>query len=183
MRTNRQRSVFEPRVWELQYGGTSQMVTFLQGETVKQIELIIPPNLAEAASLTGKPLPDYTGIDVDLNQDRLREKRLLICFFDYSQRPARRYVLQLNDRLAQLRGQDIEVIAVQASKTKGDRLDQWMKKINLSVPVATIIGDRDEVRFIWNVQSLPWLILTDRGQKVVTEGFALQDLDDKLKAK
>jgi hypothetical protein len=38
-------------------------------------------------------------------------KILLYCFLDYAQRPARRYVLQLNGRLSQLREQDIEVIA------------------------------------------------------------------------
>lgn len=182
MRTDRQESVFGPRIWELSYDDTSQTIHFLPGVTVKHLDLVIRPDLEKATSLVEKHLPDYTGIDFDLNQNRFREKRLLICFFDYSQRPARRYVLWLNDRLELLRKQDIEVIAVQALKAKGDRLDQWMKRINLSIPVATVIGDIDETRFIWNVQSLPWLILADREHVVKAEGFALQELDDILKA-
>jgi hypothetical protein len=54
--------------------------------------------------------------------------------------------------------------------------------MNISIPVGSVIGDIDETRFIWNVQSLPWLILTDREHKVVAEGFALGEMNDTLKA-
>ena len=177
IRTDQRQPVFGPRLWVLHYGDISQTVKFLPGETVKHLDLVIRPDLTKAASLTGKPLPGYTGIDLDLNQDRRREKRLLICFFDYAQRPARRYVMQLNDRLAELREQSIEIIAVQASKTIGDALHQWIRKMNISIPVTTITGDIDEIRFIWNVQSFPWLILTDREHIVTAKGIRLEELD------
>ncbi|MFC1633774.1 carboxypeptidase regulatory-like domain-containing protein [Planctomycetota bacterium] len=181
IRNVRQRSVFEPRTWELSYGETSQTVKFLPGETVKHLDLVIRPNLAKAASLTGKSLPDYTGINIDFSQDRFRDKRLLLCFFDYAQRPARHCILQLNDRLAQLQEQDIKVLAVQTSETAGNTLDQWIRKMNITILVDTVTGDIDETRYNWNVQSLPWLILTDREHVVTAEGFTLQELDDKLK--
>jgi hypothetical protein len=180
MRTDRQEPVFGPRIWELSYGDTSQTIKFLSGKTVKHLDLVIRPDLKEAASLVGKPLPDYTGIDLDLNQDRFRDKRLLICFFDYEQRPARRCVLQLNERYRQLQRQGVEIVAVQVSKTSEDDMAQWVKTTNISVPVATVAGDLDETRFIWNVQSLPWLILTDQEQVVAAEGFGLSDLDTKI---
>ena len=181
IRTNRQRPILEPRIWELRSGDASQPVKFLPGETVKHIELVIRPDLAKATPLKGKSLPGYTGINIDLNQDRFKDRTLLMCFFDYEQRPARRYVLQLNGRHKQLKEQGVEIVAVQVSKTSENEIAQWVKTTNISIPVATVIGDLDETRFIWNVQSLPGLILTDREHKVIAEGFALQKLDDKLK--
>jgi hypothetical protein len=130
--------------------------------------------------LIGKPLPDYTGINMDFSQDRFRGKRLLICFFDYAQRPARRCVLELNGRLSQLQEKDLEIIAVQASKTTEDALDQWIKKMSITLPIGCVGGDMDEIRFLWNVQSLPWLILTDHEHVVTAEGFGLGELDTKI---
>lgn len=181
MRTHRQRPAFGPRVWKLSYGDTSQTVMFLPGETVKHIDLVVRPNLAEAAPLAGKNLPDYTGMNIDFSQDRFGDKRLLICFFDYEQRPARRCLLQLHSRYGRLRGQGLEIIAVQTSKTGENELARWTKTMNVSIPIGAITDDIEETRFIWNVQSLPWLILTNRKHTVRAEGFALSELNEKLK--
>jgi len=181
MRTDQKRSVFGPRFWELRYGDTSQTVMFLPDETVNHIDLVIRPNITEAASLIGKALPDFTGINIDFRQDRFRDRKILICFFDYTQRPARHCILELNGQLPRLREQDIEIVAVQASKTAGNELDQWIKKMNISIPVDTINCDIDETRFIWNVRFLPWLILTDKEHIVRGEGFSLEELNEKTK--
>jgi protocatechuate 3,4-dioxygenase beta subunit len=180
IRTDRQRQVYEPRTWELCSGDTSQSIRFLPGEKTKHIDLVLRPNIAKAPPLTSKALPDYTGINLDLNQDRFKDRKLLICFFDYEQRPARRYVLQLNGRQRQLREKGVRIVAVQTNKTSENKIAQWVKTTNISIPVATVIGDFDETRFIWNVQSLPWLILTDREHVVVAEGFNVNELDDKM---
>jgi len=42
-------------------------------------------------------------------------------------------------------------------------------------------GDAEEVRFNWGVKSLPWLILTDAEHIIRAEGFALNELDGRLK--
>jgi protocatechuate 3,4-dioxygenase beta subunit len=180
MRTDRQKPVFEPRGWKLSYEGASQTVMFFQGETVKNINLIIRPNLAKAVSLVGRIMPDYTGIDIDLSRDHFRDRKLLFCFFDYAQRPVRQCVIQLNRRLEQLHKQGVEIIAVQTAMTGENELARWMKQANISIPVVVITGDIDETRFIWGIKSLPWLILTDRGHKVVAEGFGLGELDAKI---
>jgi protocatechuate 3,4-dioxygenase beta subunit len=180
MRTDRQGPVFGPRIWELSHDDTSQTVMFQPGETVKHIDLVIRPKIADAASLTGKNLPDYTGINVDFSQDCFGDNKLLICFFDYEQRPARHCILQLNNRLGQLQKQGLEIIAVQASKTGESELAQWARKMNISFTVGAITGDIDETRFDWNVQSLPWLILTDRKHIVRAEGFAVSELNERL---
>ena len=181
IRNDRQRPVFEPRIWELHYGGTSQTVMFLPGEKTKHIDLLIRPNIVEAASLIGKTLPDYTGINIDFHQDRFRDSKLLVCFFDYAQRHSRHCLLQLNGRHKPLQRQGIEIIAVQASKMAGNELDRWIKKTGISIPVGIVTGDMDETRFIWNVRSLPWLILTDAEQIVRAEGFSLEELNEKIK--
>jgi len=182
IRNDRQKPVFEPRVWELSCEGALQTVMFFQGETVKNIDLIMRPNLAKAAPLTGRTMPDYTGINIDLSRDRFRDRKLLFCFFDYAQRPARQCIIQLNRRLEQLQKQGVEIIAVQTSMTGENELARWIKQANISIPVGAITGDVDETRFIWNVKSLPWLILTDRGHIVRAEGFSLDELDGKLGA-
>jgi hypothetical protein len=40
----------------------------------------------------------------------------------------------------------------------------------------------DELRYAWGIQSLPWLILTDKKHTVVAEGFSLDDLDKQIDA-
>ena len=180
MRSDRLKLEYGPRVWELSNDGTSQTVMFLPDETVKNVDLIIRPNITEAASLIGKALPDYSGINIDLSQDRFKDRKILICFFDYQQRPARRFILQLNNRFAQLKKQGLNIIAVQTTKTSEIELDRWIKKMNISIPVGTVSGDVDEMRFIWNVRSLPWLILTNRRHIVTSEGFGIGELDDKI---
>ena len=181
MRTDRKQSVFGPRVWELSYEGISQNVMFYPDEEVKHIDLVIRPNIVEASSLIGQALPDHTGLDIDFSQDRFRDEKFLICFFDYQQRPSRQYILQLNNRFAQLAEQGLNIIAVQTTKTSEIELGGWIKRMNISIPVFTITGDINETRFIWNVRSLPWLILIDNKHIVTAEGFGLDELDDKIR--
>jgi hypothetical protein len=42
-------------------------------------------------------------------------------------------------------------------------------------------GDAKKINFNWGVRSLPWLILTDTNHIVKIEGFALQEVNEKLK--
>ena len=42
-------------------------------------------------------------------------------------------------------------------------------------------GDAAKARAAWGAGALPWLILTDKAHKVTAEGFALEDLEGKLK--
>jgi len=53
--------------------------------------------------------------------------------------------------------------------------------MKIAFPVGAISGDVDELRFEWNVQSLPWLVLTDREHVVQAEGFGMTELDAELK--
>jgi len=133
-----------------------------------------------ATPLMGKPLPELKGIGIDMSPSDVNDKMMLICFFDMEQRPSRNCVTRLTRRANELEEKGVTVIAIQTSKTDWDALDQWIKKINVSIPVGTVTGDIDKTRSIWNVQSLPWLILTDREHVVSAEGFGLGELDAKI---
>jgi hypothetical protein len=103
----------------------------------------------------------------------------LICCFDMDQRPSRSCILQLAKRAEELKRKEVFVVAIQASKVDEDKLNEWIKKNNISFPMGLIQGDEEKTRFTWGVRSLPWLILTDKKHVVRAEGFALTELDNK----
>ncbi len=44
-----------------------------------------------------------------------------------------------------------------------------------------ITADIKKTRFAWGVRSLPWLILTDKEHIVSAEGFALEEMGERIK--
>jgi hypothetical protein len=62
-----------------------------------------------------------------------------------------------------------------------DSLNDLCKKYNVSFPVGMIQADEEKARFAWGVKSLPWLILADREQVVLSNGFSLGEMDNYLK--
>lgn len=106
---------------------------------------------------------------------------ILLCFWDMYQRPSRYCVRELAKRVEELKGKGVIVVAVHTSKGDGNAIGGWVKKNDIPFPVGTIQGDLEKVRLSWEVESLPWLILTDTDQLVRAEGFTLQELDTKLK--
>ena len=131
--------------------------------------------------LPGESLPSFDGIKMDLDSEQTKDKRMLVCFFDMSQRPSRNCVIQLSKRAQELGANDIVIAGIQASKVDDSTLVDWLKISNISFPVGTIEKDIEMIKFNWGVKSLPWLILTDKGHTVITEGFAVGELDDKIK--
>jgi hypothetical protein len=129
-------------------------------------------------SLVGKHLPELKFLKVDLSPDN---KMLLVCFFDMQQRSSRNGINQLAKQTEQLRQKGVTVIAVQASKVDESQLSEWVKANNIPFPVGMIEDDEEKIRFNWGVKSLPWLILTDSEHIVHAEGFALNELSEKLK--
>jgi uncharacterized GH25 family protein len=130
-------------------------------------------------SLVDKSLPDFNGIKIDLPKDQIKDKRLLVCFFDYQQRPSRNCILQLSKRAKELKTKDIVIIAVQASKTERATLDEWIKENDITIPIRMVEDDTEKIRFNWGVKSLPWLILTDRNHIVTAEGFSVSEMGEK----
>ena len=159
---------------ETEGGATGVKVVVSERPSSARYEPKRPP------SLVGKPLPELKELGVDLLPDRIEGKRLLVCFWDMQQRPSRHGLTQLAKQAAALKDKGVLVVAVQASKVERNALDEWTKKNNVPFPVGMVQSDPEKARFAWGVQSLPWLILTDRNHIVVSEGFQPGDLNSQL---
>jgi protocatechuate 3,4-dioxygenase beta subunit len=132
------------------------------------------------ASLRGKPLPDLAAVELS-SEAVPAGKPLLLCLFDIEQRPSRRFVKQLAEQHDALRLKGLTVLGVQASVTTADALKEWKDANSVPFPVGRVAAKADKTKWASEVDSLPWLILTDGEGRVTAEGFALDELDAKLK--
>jgi len=130
-------------------------------------------------SLKGKPLPDLSGIKVDLSPEQLKGKMVLVCLWDMNQRPSRNCIAQLARRAEQLQQKGVSIVAIQAAKVDEEVLSKWVKPKYIPFPIGTVQSDHEKTRSAWGVKSLPWLILTDRDHVVRDEGISLSELDEK----
>lgn len=140
--------------------------------------------LAEAPlrpkSLTGKPLPQFENFNIQISSQNTKDKMLLVCFWDMQQRPSRNCIMQLAKQANQLKQKSLTVVAVQASKVDKNALNKWIKRNNISFNVGMIEGNEEKIHFTWGLQSLPWLILTDKERIVRAEGFGINELNEKI---
>ncbi|MHC4395682.1 MAG: carboxypeptidase regulatory-like domain-containing protein [Planctomycetota bacterium] len=133
-------------------------------------------------SLVGKALPDLKEVKIELSPDDSNGQKILVCFWDMEQRPSRHCIRELAKKAEQLKQKGVTVVAVQASKVGEKALNEWVKKYNINFPAGMIEGDEEKTRFKWGVRSLPWLILTDAEHFVRSNGFGLNELDEKINA-
>jgi hypothetical protein len=131
-------------------------------------------------SLIGKPLPGRGGINIGQDLKSLKGKRLLLCFWDFSQRPSRHLLEQLSKQASSFREQDIAVIAVQTSKVDQTKLGEWIKERCIPFLFRSLTGEQKAVFGQWSVRGLPWLILTNADHEVTHEGLTIADLDAEL---
>ncbi len=131
--------------------------------------------------LAGKKLPILTNLGINISVTDVNDKKILLCFFDYEQRPSRNCIDQLSKSAQELKIKDIEIIAVHASKIEKAKLNEWIRENNISFPVGMIEMEEEQTKFNWGVKALPWLILTDKNHIVKAEGFSINELDEKIK--
>jgi len=131
-------------------------------------------------SLAGRPIPTWTAFDLSIKPEKLKNKPILVCFWDMEQRPSRYLVKQLSRTADTLATQDLQVVLVQITKVGQEKLDQWLAKNEIAFGSSTIKAEIEKLRLEWGIQSLPWLILTDHEHIIVSEGFQLGELDDWL---
>ena len=132
-------------------------------------------------SLINKSVTELKIYGIDLPLSDIQEKMLLICFFDIEQRPSRNYITELNKKILWLSEKGIEVVALHASTSEQSEIDDWVKENDISLPVGMINGDWEKIRAEWGIEALPWMILTDKEQIVIAEGFSLSELYKKVK--
>jgi len=137
--------------------------------------------LIDRPSLVGKALLPLEDLNIKLNTDQVRDKSILICFWDMRQRPSRNCMTWLAKQVKRLKEKVVTVVTIQASNVDEDMLNEWVKKHNIPFPVGMIQSDKEQTRFNWGVKSLPWLILTDKQHIVIAEGFGLDELNDKIR--
>ncbi len=130
--------------------------------------------------LIGRQLAELDGTGIDFKPEQARGKMILVCFWDMNQRPSRNCIIRLAKQAEQLKNKGVVVVAVQASKVDEGALNEWTKKNTIPFPVGMVQGGEDKTRFTWAVKSLPWLILTDKEHIVRTEGFSINELDEKI---
>ena len=143
-------------------------------------KLVIYNYVPKPVSLLKKSLPEMDNLGINLTQLNIENKIMLICFFDYQQRPSRNCIMQIARQSEQLKEQGIQIVTIQVSKIDIKSLNEWAKDNNINFPVGMIQTDEKKTKISWGVQSLPWLILTDKNHVVITEGFALNELNDKI---
>ncbi len=134
----------------------------------------------EPPTLAGKTLPDLGNIRCESGSSPYSEGMTLVCFWDMEQRPSRHCLRQLSEKAQQLKEKNIAVVAVHAKADKNS-LKKWIAENNIPFHVGLIENDEEKIRYNWGVRSLPWMILTDENRVVAAEGFAVNELDAKIR--
>jgi len=131
-------------------------------------------------SLVGKPLPELEqfGLKSDSNAGG---RQMLVCFWDMNQRPSRNCVQTLNKKANLLADKGIYTVLVYAGPIVESALNDWLRKNRVTIPSGKFDGNMQALGRTWALQSLPWLVLTDRNHIVIAEGFPLTELDEKIK--
>ena len=138
---------------------------------------------SEPESLMGKQLPQTDSFGITLSAKSTDGKIILLCFWDMKQRSARQCVRELANRTDELKQKGVISILIHASPADPNALKEWMTKFKISSPCGTIKGNAIKVetfRNKWGVRGLPWLILTDENNIVQSEGFGVNELDERI---
>ncbi|MBT3377617.1 MAG: hypothetical protein HN742_14200 [Lentisphaerae bacterium] len=97
-------------------------------------------------------------------------KRLLLCFWDRSQRPSRHAIQELSRLNGELLARDIAVAGVDVSPGKPS--DQ-------AVGTPFMVGrtaQTEALRQSWGIRGFPWFILVSKDRKVIEDGLSLSDV-------
>ena len=103
---------------------------------------------------------------------------VLLCFFDWQQRPSRNTVVELAERAEQLSQQNVALVGIQIGRTDRAELGKWIEEKHIAFPVHATEADEQTLRLTWGIRSLPWLILADRAHVVVTEGLQPAQIEE-----
>jgi protocatechuate 3,4-dioxygenase beta subunit len=145
----------------------------------ENIKIVLGQTLGFARYLKGTPLPRLK--ELGLSGD-LDGKAILLCLVDIEQRPCRHALDVLAQRVEELAKRGVAVRAVQLAPGTSEEISRKAQDYHVTLPLATVAGEPEEVKQTLGVQSLPWLILVDARRTVRADGFALPDLDHALES-
>jgi protocatechuate 3,4-dioxygenase beta subunit len=132
------------------------------------------------AALKGGPLPDLTAMNLAADAAPAGQP-VLLCLFDVSQRPSRRVAHLLDQQVAALRQKSVSVLGIQAAVISDEDFNEWKSAGGVSFPLGRVTETSGKSKWVSEVSSLPWLILTDASHRVVAEGFSLDELDSQMR--
>jgi len=130
--------------------------------------------------LKGRPLPDLAAVGL-AREVAPAGKPVLLCLFDVEQRPSRRLARLLTEQHDDLKQKGVTVLGLQAAVTPVEALSEWKAASPVPFPVGRVVEKSDKTKWASEVESLPWLILADASGRVAEEGFALDELEARLK--
>jgi len=130
--------------------------------------------------LVGNPLPLFDAPRIDATVENATGKRVLLCFWDVGQRPSRNCIQRLAKRQVALASKGVAVIPVHIAAPGETPPSEWLEKNRIPLLTEDLDDGRAKARQIWGARMLPWLVLTDGNHVVTAEGFALDELDQKL---
>ncbi len=131
------------------------------------------------SSLVGKALPELGQFGLK-SVSNTEGKRILVCFWNMEQGSSN-CVQQLSKSAKLLAEKGVDTFLVYAGQIVDSWLSDWLKKNRITIPCGKFDGDITVLGRTWALQSLPWLIMTDRKHIVTAEGFSLTELNEKIK--
>ncbi|MBN2589800.1 MAG: hypothetical protein JXA96_08050, partial [Sedimentisphaerales bacterium] len=159
-------------------GFLNKICTWQDGKILENGEVFDIDNI-KPISLLGKSLPDIT--QVRLDPDAIKNKKLLVCFWNMDNSESKRCINTLNKRaMALLDTKDVYMVFMHAGPLADKTFQSWITKNEILPPAGYHQSNSEELQYTWGVKSLPWLILTDKNHIVTDEGFSIDDLDGKL---
>ena len=130
-------------------------------------------------SLLGKALTRFT--EVRLDPDVIKNKKLLVCFWNMDNSESINCIKSLNKRAEALFDtKDLFMVFMHAGSLLDETFQSWLRENEIVPPAGYHHLNLDGLRYSWGVKSLPWLILTDKNHIVTSEGFGIADLNEKI---
>ena len=145
--------------------------------------LIVCPAFADQTAPPKRvPLPDLGKLNFDFDVKAFQNKTALICFWDYHQRPSRRFVKELATLHVQLDQLNVPVLLIQTDPQSRETSKAWLDSQQITWPCGTLADHVDACFRDWLISALPWPVLADVNQ-VQSMGFSLEQLKEALAAK
>ncbi len=129
-----------------------------------------------------KRIPNPRTFNRELSFEKVKDKKVLLCFCKLDLRSSQEYVLKLTEHADSLAQKDVAVILVQVPAIDPRRRSEWMEKNEVTFPVGKVYGKKAKyILRSWGTDKLPHLVLADKDHVVIFEGFKIEELNEKIR--
>ncbi|MBN1124623.1 MAG: hypothetical protein JXA82_06420 [Sedimentisphaerales bacterium] len=118
--------------------------------------------------------------------DRSSTKPVLLCFWNVARTDSQSFVRELTSKSDEFVKRDIKVLLVETNPTNREKAAEWIRSNQipfLSGGFPSYDGQHpvSERLVEWRIDRLPWLVLSNKDQIIVAEGFTPEQLKDHFK--